>query len=49
MLTLIVDHVDAVTAKLRRLGVEPLNGPIDRPWGSRTVEFADASGTRTTD
>ncbi len=42
MLTLEVDDVDAVDA--RAIGIEPLNGPIDRPWGSRTITIADPSG-----
>lgn len=44
LLTIKVDDVDAVCAKLRRLGVTLLNGPIDRPWGRRTAAFADPSG-----
>lgn len=44
MLTLLVDDVDAVIARLVDLGVKPLTGPIDRPWGPRTVTFADPSG-----
>lgn len=44
LLTIKVDAVDAVCAQLRKLGVTPLNGPIDRPWGRRTAAFADSSG-----
>ncbi len=44
MLTLTVTDVDAVLARLRGLGIEPLNGPTDRPWGSRTATIADPSG-----
>lgn len=44
MLTVRVDDADAVCARLRELGVELLNGPIDRPWGRRTAAFADPSG-----
>ncbi len=44
MLTLIVTDVDAVAARLREIGVQALNGPTDRPWGSRTMTFADPSG-----
>lgn len=44
MLTLAVEDVDAVLVRLRKLGVQPLNGPTDRPWGSRTVAIADPSG-----
>lgn len=44
MLTLEVEDVDAFAERLRALGVTPLNGPIDRPWGSRTLTIADPSG-----
>jgi lactoylglutathione lyase len=44
MLTLAVDDVDAVAGRLRAQGVELLNGPMDRPWGPRTITFADPSG-----
>ena len=44
MLTLEVDDVDAFAAHLRTVGVPILNGPIDRPWGPRTVTMADPSG-----
>lgn len=43
-LTITVDDVDAVAAKLGGLGVELLNGPIDRPWGIRTAAFRDPAG-----
>jgi catechol 2,3-dioxygenase-like lactoylglutathione lyase family enzyme len=42
--TLEVDDVDAMGAKLVRLGVELLNGPMDRPWGPRTASFKDPGG-----
>ena len=44
LLTIRVTDVDAVCAGLRAVGVDPLNGPIDRPWGRRTAAFADPSG-----
>ncbi len=44
LLTLEVDDVDAFATHLRALGVRILNGPVDRPWGSRTMTFADPSG-----
>ncbi|HTE86597.1 MAG TPA: VOC family protein [Dehalococcoidia bacterium] len=44
MLTLEVDDVDSAAERLRTVGVELLNGPMDRPWGPRTVTFADPSG-----
>lgn len=44
MLTLQVEDVDAFAAHVRAIGVPILNGPLDRPWGPRTVTFADPSG-----
>lgn len=44
LLTLQVDDVDGFAAHLRTLGVRILNGPVDRPWGPRTVTIADPSG-----
>jgi len=44
LLTIRVTDVDAVCAALRGLGIDLLNGPIDRPWGRRTAAFADPSG-----
>jgi catechol 2,3-dioxygenase-like lactoylglutathione lyase family enzyme len=41
---IIVDDVDAVCAELRQHGVEPISGPANRPWGMRTVTFADPAG-----
>ena len=37
------DDVEAVAAELRRRGIV-FNGPIDRPWGLRTINFVDPSG-----
>ena len=42
--TLGVDDVDAMCARLQSLGVELLNGPVDRPWGPRTASFRDPGG-----
>ena len=42
--TLGVDDVDAMCARLESLGVELLNGPVDRPWGPRTASFRDPGG-----
>jgi len=36
--------VDKAAAELVEAGVKLLNGPIDRPWGVRTVSFQDPSG-----
>jgi catechol 2,3-dioxygenase-like lactoylglutathione lyase family enzyme len=44
VLTIQVDDVDAMCAKLTARGVELLNGPMDRPWGIRTASFADPGG-----
>jgi lactoylglutathione lyase len=42
--TLTVDDVDATYERLTGLGVEFLNGPVDRPWGIRTASFRDPGG-----
>ncbi len=39
------DDVAAAVAELAERGVALLNGPIDRPWGMRTVCIADPDGT----
>ena len=41
---IIVEDVDAVRADLDKAGVALLSGPDDRPWGMRTVTFADPGG-----
>ena len=41
---IIVDDVDAVCSELAGRGVALLSGPADRPWGMRTVTFADPGG-----
>ena len=41
---IIVEDVDAVRAELEARGVTILSGPADRPWGMRTLTFADPSG-----
>ena len=38
-----VDDVDTIAAELKRRGVM-FNGPVDRHWGMRTINFADPSG-----
>jgi len=43
-LTVRVEDADAACAELERLGVELLNGPLDRAWGVRTAAFADPDG-----
>jgi catechol 2,3-dioxygenase-like lactoylglutathione lyase family enzyme len=42
--TLGVEDVDATCEQLRALGVQLLNGPVDRPWGPRTASFRDPGG-----
>lgn len=42
-LSIWVKDVAAVITRLREKGV-PLTGPIDRPWGLRTVNFTDPAG-----
>ncbi len=41
---IIVDDVDAVCSELAGREVKLLSGPADRPWGMRTVTFADPGG-----
>ncbi len=43
-LSIFVDDVDAHAATLAVRGVQLLNGPVDRPWGKRTLAFADPDG-----
>lgn len=42
--TIAVEDANAVYDELRQHGVTILNGPTDRPWGRRTVAFADPAG-----
>ena len=44
LMTIRVADVRAECERLASLGVELLNGPIDRPWGRRTASFADPAG-----
>ncbi|RZU19145.1 lactoylglutathione lyase [Kribbella rubisoli] len=39
-----VDGVDAYAERLAAAGVQVLSGPVDRPWGHRTVHVADPDG-----
>jgi len=41
---IIVDDVDAVCSGLAGREVTLISGPADRPWGMRTVTFADPGG-----
>lgn len=40
----VVDDVDAEHERLVAAGVPVLSGPVDRPWGQRTVHVADPDG-----
>jgi lactoylglutathione lyase len=40
----VVPDVDAEAERLRRTGVRILSGPVDRPWGHRTIHFLDPDG-----
>lgn len=40
----LVDDVDAWAGRLREAGVRVLTGPVDRPWGHRTVHLQDPDG-----
>ena len=42
--TIPVDNVDERCSQLETHGVKLLNGPMDRPWGSRTASFTDPDG-----
>jgi len=44
VLTVHVEDVDAVCARLAERGVPLFNGPMDRPWGARTASFRDPGG-----
>jgi lactoylglutathione lyase len=41
---IIVEDVDAVAAELADKGIALINGPEDRFWGMRTLNFADPDG-----
>ena len=41
---IIVDDVKAVCTEIAGRGVQPLSGPADRDWGTRTATFADPGG-----
>ena len=40
----LVEDVDAEAERLRAAGVTVLKGPVDRPWGHRTVHVEDQDG-----
>jgi lactoylglutathione lyase len=40
----LVEDADAEAARLRAAGVTVLSGPVDRPWGHRTVHLLDPDG-----
>jgi lactoylglutathione lyase len=40
----LVDDVDGEAERLGGLGVEILAGPVDRPWGHRTLHVHDPDG-----
>lgn len=42
--TIQVEDVDAAARELAQQGAELLNGPLNRPWGVRTLAFADPAG-----
>ncbi|WP_212847012.1 VOC family protein [Actinoplanes ianthinogenes] len=44
LFTFEVSDAKAVYEELKAHGVTILNGPVDRPWGRRTVSFADPAG-----
>ena len=44
MFTLKCQEIDKAAEELEALNITILNGPIDRPWGVRTVSFQDPDG-----
>jgi lactoylglutathione lyase len=40
----VVDDVDSQAIRLTSLGIDVLNGPVDRPWGHQTLHIADPDG-----
>jgi lactoylglutathione lyase len=40
----LVANIDGEAARLQAAGVEVLLGPIDRPWGHRTLHVLDPDG-----
>jgi catechol 2,3-dioxygenase-like lactoylglutathione lyase family enzyme len=42
-LTVWLDDIVTIAAELRHRNIA-FNGPIDRPWGFRTINFVDPSG-----
>ncbi len=43
-MTVQVEDVDAHVARLHSLGIDLMNGPMDRPWGIRTALISDPDG-----
>jgi lactoylglutathione lyase len=43
-LTIWVDDAGAACAELAQRGVQLINGPVDRGWGTRTAAFSDPDG-----
>jgi lactoylglutathione lyase len=43
-LLFLVEDVDAEADRLRSAGIRILSGPLDRPWGHRTVHVEDPDG-----
>ncbi len=40
----LVDDVDAEAERVKAAGAGILSGPVDRPWGQRTLHFLDPDG-----
>jgi lactoylglutathione lyase len=40
----LVDDVDVEADRLQAAGVDILSGPVDRPWGHRTLHFLGPDG-----
>ena len=44
MFTLKCQEIDKAAEELKALKITILNGPLDRPWGVRTLSFQDPDG-----
>jgi uncharacterized glyoxalase superfamily protein PhnB len=44
MFSIFVENTVAELERLASRGIQPINGPIDRPWGMRTACVVDPDG-----
>jgi catechol 2,3-dioxygenase-like lactoylglutathione lyase family enzyme len=45
-ITVRVEDVDTAVARLRDLGIQIIEGPVDQPWGARHAWLCDPDGRR---